>query len=166
MARERFGNLRLSPEDICKLQGIAVNGIYQHIGVFRDEPIGISNTPHVPPPWEEVPDLVAEMCNYANQQQANPIHASAYLMWRHNWIHPFTDGNGRTSRAISYLAMCSGFKMILPGTVTVPEFITADKIPYYEALDAADAAWKLGAIDVSKMESLIQELLKKQLTSE
>jgi len=86
-------------------------------------------------------------------------------MWRLNWIHPFADGNGRTSRAVSYLGLSCGLNLELTGTITVPDLIVRDKIPYYDALDAADAAWKAGRLDVSDMETLIQRLLAEQLQS-
>jgi Fic family protein len=86
-------------------------------------------------------------------------------MWRINWIHPFAGGNGRTSRATSYLALCVRLGYRLPGTVTIPEQIVAKRQPYYEALDAADAAWAGGMLDVSEMEKLIAGQLAVQLVS-
>jgi len=44
-------------------------------------------------------------------------------------------------------------------------WIAADKQPYYAALDAADAAWKHGRLDVSVMEELMENLLAGQLLS-
>lgn len=163
---ERLHNLQLRPEDICALQALAVAEIWEHAGIYRPNPIGISNTEHEPPEPSEVPRLVAEMCDYANSVPATPenaIHIASYLMWRHNWIHPFQDGNGRTSRAVSYLALCSALGMELPGIVTVPDLIVRNKNPYYHALDAADAAWKEGRVDVSQMEGLMTKLLIEQL---
>ena len=87
-------------------------------------------------------------------------------MWRLNWIHPFDDGNGRTSRAISYLALCVGMGgRRLPGTTTIPDLIAADKPAYYQALDAADAACAAGRLDISVMENLLEGLLAKQFMS-
>jgi len=45
------------------------------------------------------------MCDHINENWAklSPLHLAAYTLWRMNWIHPFVDGNGRTSRAVSYL---------------------------------------------------------------
>jgi Fic family protein len=162
---ERGSDLRLTPDDICNLQRITVQGIFACAGSFRTGPINISHTPHQPPEHPEVPLLVQEMCDYANSVSTQPIHCSAYLMWRLNWIHPFADGNGRTSRAISYLALCCGYAMEFPGRVTVPDLISVKKQPYYDALDAADAACKDGRLDVREMESLIEELLRQQIMS-
>jgi Fic family protein len=82
---------------------------------------------------------------------------------RLNWIHPFRDGNGRTSRAVSYLVLCARLGMRLPGTKTIPERIAGNKQPYYDALDSADAAWKAGRLDVSAMELLLSDNLAAQL---
>jgi len=86
-------------------------------------------------------------------------------MWRLNWIHPFVDGNGRTSRIISYVILCLRLGFRLPGTMTIPEQIEKDRTPYFRALDEADAAYKRGKIDVSTMEAVIEGLLAKQLTN-
>lgn len=92
-----------------------------------------------------------------------PAHLSAYLMWRMNWIHPFFGGNGRTSRAISYLALCAKLGFVLPGTKTIPELIAEDRDPYYKALRLADVEWEKQLLDVSAMEDLISRLLAAQL---
>jgi Fic family protein len=84
-------------------------------------------------------------------------------MWRLNWIHPFADGNGRTSRILSFVVLSTRVGAVLPGTPTFPELIVDHRHLYDDALDAADDAWKVGTIHASKMESLLQSLLAKQL---
>jgi Fic family protein len=82
-----------------------------------------------------------------------------------NWIHPFTDGNGRTARAISYLLLGLRLGYRLPGTKTIPEQIAKDKRPYYKALEATDTAWESKKIDLSELEDLLSGLLANQLVS-
>jgi Fic family protein len=86
-------------------------------------------------------------------------------MWRLNWIHPFAGGNGRTSRAVSYLVLCARPGYRIPGTNTIPEQIVANRQPYYEALDEADAAWAKNTTDVRAMERLLAHALAVQLSS-
>jgi hypothetical protein len=104
-----------------------------------------------------VPELVEDMCDYVNDHwnESTPIHLAAYLMWRLNWIHPFADGNGRTSRIVSYVVLSIRAGAILPGTPTIPDQIVDNRKPYFDALDAADLAFRGGNIDVSKMEELL-----------
>ena len=53
----------------------------------------------------------------------------------------------------------------LPGNHTIPEQITENRQPYFDALDAADAAYAAGEIDLSKMENLLENMLGAQLYS-
>jgi len=81
-----------------------------------------------------------------------------------NWVHPFADGNGRTARAISYIVLSIKIDGLLPGTKTIPDQIAADKTPYYDALEKADAAWKAGErVDVSALETMLSGMLANQL---
>jgi Fic family protein len=84
-------------------------------------------------------------------------------MWRLNWIHPFADGNGRTSRAASYLVLCVRSGSALPGTNTIPEQISKAKASYYDALEAADQACLKGRLDLSALEDLLSTALAAQL---
>jgi prophage maintenance system killer protein len=107
------------------------------------------------------------MCDYVNDHwdESTPIHLAAYVMWRLNWIHPFADGNGRTSRIISYVVLSVRAGALLPGTPTIPDQIVDNRIPYFEALDSADLACRAGRVDVSRMEDLLAALLANQLAS-
>ena len=107
------------------------------------------------------------MCDYVNSHgdDRTAIHLAAYVMWRLNWIHPFTDGNGRTSRIVSYVVLGARLKSVLRGKNTIPDQIVDNRTPYFEALEAADRAWREERIDVSKMEELLEGMLAVQLRS-
>jgi Fic family protein len=166
VAEWKPGESRLTPDILKELQRLAVNQIYTCAGKFRDGPVVIQGVPHQPPPHREVPALVAHMCDYVNHSwERTPIHLAAYLMWRVNWIHPFFGGNGRTSRAVSYLVLCAKLGFAIPGTQTIPDRIVAHRQPYFDALQAADAAWVGGYIDLAGMEKLLEQLLATQLLS-
>ena len=158
------GRLLLRPSMIQHFQRIAIQDIYTCAGNYRIKPVIIGNTTHQPPPPSGVSLLVEELCDYVNDtEHRTPVHLAAYAMWRVNWIHPFAGGNGRTSRAVSYLVLCANLGYRLPGTLAIPEQIVVNRQPYYKALDAADAAWAKGNLDVSIMEQLLSDLLAKQL---
>ena len=157
---------RLRASLILSFQREALNGISAYAGNYRPGDVKIQHSKHEPPGAHLVPELVEDMCDYVNEHwaEASPIHLAAYVMWRLNWIHPFADGNGRTSRILSFYVLFSKLGALLPGTPTLPDLIIDHRSGYEEALDAADAAFKdSGTIDVSKMETLIEGLLAKQL---
>lgn len=150
---------------ILELHRLALDGLSPYAGNFRPADVEIGQSKHTPPKAHLVAELIEEMCDYvmSKYESARALHLCAYVMWRLNWIHPFTDGNGRTSRALAYFALCAKIGYRLPGHVTLPEHIAADKAPYYNALEKADDCWKEGRLDLSELEALIDERLAMQL---
>lgn len=154
----------LKPSTLLELNRIATEGTNEYPGVYRPHPVRILGSRHLPPDSKEVPSLVEQMCDYVNQNWGkSPVHLAAYLTWRINWIHPFSDGNGRTARALSYAILCIRLGYRLPGTKTIPEQIAADKSPYYHALETADKAWSEGSVGVSDLEDMVGNMLAAQL---
>ena len=158
---------KLRPSMILALQREALSGISMYAGNYRPGGVEIGGSKHNPPGAHLVPELIEEMCDYVNEKwnESTPLHLSAYIMWRLNWIHPFADGNGRTSRITSYVVLSVRANSQLPGAPTIPDHIVDNRGPYFTALDAADAAWADGRLDLSVMENLLGSLLAKQLTS-
>ena len=76
------------------------------------------------------------------------------------------DGNGRTSRALSFVVLCVRLGYRIPGSNTIPEQISGNKTPYYEALELADSIYaKESRVDVTAMDMLLGKLLANQLAS-
>ena len=64
---------------------------------------------HLPPPADELPQRLEELCRFANGETPKVfIHPVVRAIALHFWLaydHPFSDGNGRTARALFYWAM-------------------------------------------------------------
>jgi Fic family protein len=121
---------------------------------------------HIPPHFKDVPDQMDRFFSLVHENWAtgdDPTLLPAYALWRLNWIHPFTEGNGRTARAACYHLICLKQGRLLPGRKIVPERIRDNRAPYYAALRAADLAWNEGRYDVSALTSYLADLLKAQL---
>jgi Fic family protein len=162
---ERGAAYKLRLSHILALHREALNGISSYAGNFRPAQVKIEGSKHKPVGAHLVPELVEDLCDYVNEhwETATALHLASYCMWRLNWIHPFADGNGRTSRALSYVILCIKTGVVLAGSPTIPDQIVDNRNPYFEALDAADLAYKANRIDVSKMEDLLETLLARQL---
>jgi Fic family protein len=157
----------LRPTLIQDLQKVAVRGIDAYPGQWRSGKAEIEKSAHEPPEAHLVGGLVQEMCDYVNDNwhEKTAFHLSSYIMWRLNWIHPFSDGNGRTSRVTSYIVLCVKLNTLLPGSPTIPQQIQDNRTAYFEALEQADAAYAQGVIDVSRMEEILKGYLANQLLS-
>lgn len=152
---------------IFDLHKAAVDGIEVSAGTVRKTAVGIVKSKHTPPAPHLVENLLREFCDFVNDNwhEQTAFYLAAYAMWRLNWIHPFTDGNGRTSRALAYALLSIKVGYVLPGSPTILDQIEADNSHYIEALEMADAAAENGNIDVSEMERMIRGMLAKQLLS-
>ncbi len=159
------GNFKLRSSLICSLHREALNGLTSYAGIFRPGAVEIGKSRHEPPPAHLVHGLMEELCDYVNDNwaRATPLHLAAYVMWRLNWIHPFADGNGRTSRTVSYVILSIRAGYVPSGSPSIPDQIVQDRAPYFEALEAADESWKKNVLDLSKMERLLETLLARQL---
>lgn len=158
---------KFRPSHLLHLHRVALMGITSYAGNWRPANIEIGGSKHKPPGAFQVPEQIEALCDYVNDKwnEKSPLHLASYVLWKLNWIHPFTDGNGRTSRAASYLILCLKLGYLLPGRLTIPDQIARDKTPYYKALESADKAWESGVIDLSAMKSLLESMLAQQLVA-
>jgi len=65
---------------------------------------------HVPPPASELEERVRRWCEWANAEEdaarfIHPVVKAIILHFMVGYDHPFTDGNGRTARALFYWLM-------------------------------------------------------------
>lgn len=156
---------RVTPAMLCELNGLAVDGLVDHPGVFRTDAGDIIGSRHVPPPAPDVPGYVDQLCAELHAGRMSGVALGAYALWRLNWIHPFEDGNGRTARALCYLVICRDAGYLLPGRVALPERIEGDKRRYYRCLEEADRANRRRGrpVNVSQMTGFLDRLMRCQL---
>lgn len=99
-------------------------------GVYRNQEVRISGAGHTPPSGNEMYIQIKNF--YADlawkKKELNPIEYAAWSHAEFVRIHPFIDGNGRTSRLImNYQLMSSGF---LPVSIA-----KENRLDYYNALE-------------------------------
>ncbi len=83
-----------------------------HEGRFRDnnevvvaDPFEIDKVFYKPPDFKQIPALIEEFCQFANndtEEFIHPIIKGVLLHFLIAYIHPFEDGNGRAARTIFY----------------------------------------------------------------
>lgn len=103
----------------------------ENAGKYRNENVTIKGANHIPPDYLVVPELMEQLVvNYNSWKEYHPIIRAALLHAELVKIHPFVDGNGRTSRLLMNLdLMSSGY---------VPLIIKKEnRLKYYETLDKA-----------------------------
>jgi Fic family protein len=87
----------------------------------------------VPPPPEDVIELLADLCRFASRDDIPPLMQAAIAHAQFETIHPFVDGNGRTGRAlIQVIIRRRGLAMNFVPPVSV--VLAADKERYIQGL--------------------------------
>ena len=93
-----------SLDDLKKAHGVLTYLTVEESGKFRKGNEGvfdeIGNCIHVCPPPEQVNTLMNDLFNWMkeNKQKVHPLILSSIFHYEFVFIHPFSDGNGRTSR--------------------------------------------------------------------
>ncbi|TWI61755.1 Fic/DOC family protein [Desulfobotulus alkaliphilus] len=104
----------------------------RNAGTYRKTNVIISGADHIPPDAVQVQSEMQRFVNWyqTGAKSLHPVERAARVHADFVKIHPFVDGNGRTSRLLMNLElMKSGFPpVILP---------VEKRLEYYEALDTA-----------------------------
>ena len=103
-------------------------------GRYRSVPVSITGTSYLPPqPWR-VPKLMEDLIiHYGEKRQAlHPVELAADVHAELVGVHPFIDGNGRTSRLVMNLILLrAGFPIAnISGD-------RSSRAAYYESLNAS-----------------------------
>lgn len=97
-------------------------------------PSGTRAVIYTPPPPGAVPGLMQELVAWLRSESTiHPVLVAGIAQFQLVHIHPFVDGNGRTSRLLSTLALYSSgydFKRLF----TLSEFYDRDRAQFYRAI--------------------------------
>jgi Fic family protein len=87
----------------------------------------------VPPPPEEVPRLLEDLCSFMADESLPPLVQAAIAHAQFETIHPFDDGNGRTGRALVQIVLRR--RRLAPAFVPPVSVVLArDKARYIDGL--------------------------------
>ena len=145
---------------ICYLHVLCMNILIPNAGDYRIIQVYVSD--YTPPPAERVPPLMKEFVEDLNKKwhSHDHIQIASFALWRLNWIHPFENGNGRTSRAFSYFLMSMKEKINFPvrGDYSIDNLLQNNfRREYVQALEEADNG------NIAPLEQLLENLLKEQV---
>jgi Fic family protein len=144
--RKTTGN-KLSAQDILEIHQIITQDLLDGVktGAWRRNPVYIEdqngNTVYDGPNAKIVPQAVAELLEWLNSESYNihPVIAAAILHFQFVSIHPFADGNGRTTRALVTLYLgLRGYDF--RSSLVLDSYYSTDRKSYYNALHKVQGA--------------------------
>lgn len=129
----------LNIEDLLRAHRLMMDGLVKENGRFRSGGVGIfegEKLIHAAPPANYVPTLIANLFKWYKQSTLHILVKSCVFHYEFEFIHPFSDGNGRMGRMwhTLLLSQWNGLFAWLP----VEELIRERQQEYYDALASAD----------------------------
>lgn len=131
----------LSQVSFCKAHDLLMHDLIAMPGRYRSGSVGITkgkNSTHIAPPASRVPALMNQLFDYVKKDKEIMLIKSCVFHYELEFIHPFTDGNGRMGRLWQTLLLMRYNPVFeyLP----IESLIKNRQKKYYEALSASDKA--------------------------
>lgn len=156
----------LSPcavDDMLRAHACMMKGVCRPAGQFRTCGEGVfdelGNVVHMAPPADRVPQLVQDLLQWLSRTQAPPLVAAAVFHYEFEFIHPFTDGNGRIGRLWQTLILARWNALF--EYMPVESMVHARQREYYAAF-AESTARADSAPMIAFMLRAVRDTLKEQ----
>lgn len=125
---EELNNTAITEYDIRTIHSIILDGIDRlNAGKYRDVNVEIAGASHTVTPSYLITEQMNELLKWYHSEKIT-INRIIEFTCKFINIHPFIDGNGRTSRLITNLEL---LKLGYP-PITI---LTVDRLEYYKVLD-------------------------------
>jgi len=127
-----------SLDDLLKAHKFMMHNILRTAGSFRSVNVGVGNhegVSHVAPPHSLVPELMQQLFEWLKNSDEHPLIKSSVFHYEFEFIHPFSDGNGRIGRLWQSLLMYDWKESFI--AIPTESLIRDNQKSYYEAIEAS-----------------------------
>lgn len=122
-----------------KAHRLLMKNLVSEAGSYRKQSEGIakgSKLEHMAPSHENVPFLMEDLFNYVKEPNELTLIKSCVFHYELEFIHPFTDGNGRMGRLWQTLILMNEFPLF--EFIPLETLISQNQKEYYERLGLSD----------------------------
>ena len=131
--------------DLLAAHGTLMLGLVDDAGAWRRGGVGVmagDRVIHMAPQADRVPQLMGDLLQWLSATDAHPLIASSIFHYEFEFIHPFSDGNGRMGRLWQTLIL-TGWNPLFTD-IPVESLVYEHQAAYYQAIGEstrqADAA--------------------------
>ncbi|SFV59694.1 Fic family protein [hydrothermal vent metagenome] len=125
-------------EDLLYAHKLLMHGILKNAGNFRSINVGVGNldgVSHIAPPYDKVLTLIQDLFNWLRESDEHLLIKSCVFHYEFEFIHPFSDGNGRIGRLWQSVILYHWRKVF--SVIPTESIIYAHQEAYYRALEEA-----------------------------
>ena len=149
-----------SVKNLLYAHKLMTEGLVKEAGRFRSGNVGVYAGDcliHAGTPARYVPDLISQLMAWLKESKYHPLVKSCIFHYEFEFIHPFTDGNGRTGRLWQSLILRKWNHLF--AWLPVETLVHENQEEYYRVLQKADNAGDSTEF-VEFMLSMIRNALK------
>ncbi len=152
-------------EDLLSAHGILMQRLTDDAGLWRTGGVGVFRGKallHMAPPASQIPRLMTDLLNWLATTDTHPLIAGSVFHYEFEFIHPFSDGNGRLGRLWQTLILSQWRSQM--AFLPVESVIRDHQERYYLALGQADQHSDCTGF-IELMLSLLAEALSAAISS-
>ena len=135
-AYDRFDTWKPEAEKhLLEAHRMMMSGLIDEAGSYRHGGVGVMSgrrVVHMAPPADRVSQLMADLFGWLAATEAHPLIAGSVFHYEFEFIHPFTDGNGRMGRLWQSLILTRWNPLF--ADIPVESLIFDHQTEYYQAL--------------------------------
>lgn len=135
-------------EDISKDTLVSIAAILtrdaaqEQVSGYRDKQVVVASTSEIvftPPEAARVPGMMASLLDFIKTAQLHPVLKACAAHFYLVYVHPFSDGNGRTARALSLMILLqAGFDLF--SAFPISALAAKERGKYYKAIKNVEDA--------------------------
>ena len=153
-------------DDLLEAHGVMMEGLRKDAGTFRTKNAGVYDGDrliHAGTPASYVPEVMADLFEWLGSTKLHPLLASCVFHYEFEFIHPFSDGNGRIGR-LWHTLLLARWRSVLTW-LPIESMIRERQDAYYAALNESNATGSSTAF-VAFMLSAIRDAMEPFCTEE
>ncbi|RYY74254.1 MAG: Fic family protein [Gammaproteobacteria bacterium] len=136
-AYEQFETWKATSEiDLLKAHEVLMTGLVDDAGSYRKGNVGVMNgdqVVHMAPPANRVKNLMGDLLGWLANTEEHPLIASSVFHYEFEFIHPFSDGNGRMGRLWQTLILNQWNPLF--ANLPVESMVHEHQSEYYQAIN-------------------------------
>ncbi len=125
-------------KDLLKAHQLLMGEILTNAGEFRVNNVGVHSSNeviHIAPPANRVATLMQDLFNWLKTTDEHPLVVSSVFHYEFEFIHPFSDGNGRIGRLWQSVILHHWKPMF--SFIPIESVVRDNQERYYQALEDA-----------------------------
>lgn len=160
-----------SEKDLLLAHKLLMDKLLNNAGTYRQSNVGVGGedgVTHVAPPPNIVPQLMGDLFGWLKRSDEHLLVVSSIFHYEFEFIHPFSDGNGRIGRLWQSVILKS-FKELF-AYIPIESMVRDNQKAYYQALEDAGSVGEstpfiefMLEIIVKSLKGYIQESVPKNV---